>query len=410
MGRKVAVKASRINSTADLNDDTDPSHNINTNSNSNTNTSTNTGTNTNTSTNTNTNNNTDANTNTNTSTNTSTSTSTNTHTSTSTDTSTDTSADTSAVTHADADSGAVEILPYLFLGPRSAAACEPFVRARGITHVLSIGASPPGPALPRVVYTRVPMLDSPSVRIENVYQRAREAIEAVRPPENVRNRVDSDSDSHSHSHSHSSPSAPVPVQVKGKQREKEKKILVHCSTAVSRSPSIVAAYLMSEHNMSLRESLGRIVRARPAVNPNPGLFAQLKEMEVRIRGCSSLEGVDSLPGTKEERVRLFEEWERAHDVDNNEEEEEEEEWGLKKIEDEGEIDSFFPVIRTNDLCQSSRITSNLLRRLNLRSQTDNVEVDAVILYSCGICYRHNHTSRGKDQEIVDSIPLERVHT
>ncbi|OCB86438.1 hypothetical protein A7U60_g6559 [Sanghuangporus baumii] len=219
MGRKVAVKASKMNSTADLNDDTDPSHNINTNTNTNTNTSSNTGTNTNTSTNTNTNNNTDANTNTNTSTNTSTSTSTNTHTSTSTDTSTETNADTNA--DADADSGAVEILPYLFLGPRSAAASEPFIRARGITHVLSIGASPPRPALPGVVYTRVPMLDSPS----------------------------------------------------------------------------------------------------------------LKVMEVRIRGCSSLEGVDSLPGRKEERVRLFEECERAHD-DNDEEEEEEEEWGLKKIEED----------------------------------------------------------------------------
>ncbi|KAL5495698.1 hypothetical protein ACEPAI_1162 [Sanghuangporus weigelae] len=364
MGRKVAIKASKMNSTADLNDDTDPSHNISTNTNANTNTSCNSGTNTNTSTNTNTNSNADANTNTNHSTNTSTSTSTNTNTSTSTDTDTSTgteagtNADTNADANADADSGAVEILPYLFLGPRSTAASKPFIRAHGITHVLSIGASPPGPALPGLVYTRVPMLDSPSVRIENVYQRAREAIETVRPPDEVSNRVDSQS----------SPSSPVLVQAKEKQKikqnqkqkEKEKKILVHCSTAVSRSPSIVAAYLMSEHNMSLRESLGRIVRARPAVNPNPGLFAQLKEMEVRIRGYSSMEGVGNLPRRKEERVRLFEEYERAHDED----EEDEEEWGLKKIEEEGEIDSFFPVTRANYCGHSSRISSNLLRRLN----------------------------------------------
>ncbi|KAL5495699.1 hypothetical protein ACEPAI_1163 [Sanghuangporus weigelae] len=396
MGRKVAIKASKMNSTADLNDDTDPSHNISTNTNVNTNTSSNNGTNTNTSTNTNTNSNADANTTTSVSTNTSTSTSTNTDTSTSTDT--DTSTGTEADADADADSGAVEILPYLFLGPRSAAASKPFIRAHGITHVLSIGASPPGPALPGLVYTRVPMLDSPSVRIENVYQRAREAIETVRPPDEVSNRVDSQS----------SPSSPVLVQAKEKQKikqnqkqkEKEKKILVHCSTAVSRSPSIVAAYLMSEHNMSLRESLGSIVRARPAVNPNPGLFAQLKEMEVRIRGYSSMEGVESLPGRKEERVRLFEECERAHDED----EEDEEEWGLKKIEEEGEIDSFFTVIRANYCGHSSRISSNLLRRLNPRSQTDNFEVD--ILYSFRLCNRLSHTSQSKDQE---SIPLERVH-
>ncbi|KAL5534665.1 hypothetical protein ACEPAG_1129 [Sanghuangporus baumii] len=215
-----------------------------------------------------------------------------------------TNANANTNTNAESDSAAVEILPYLFLGPRSAAASESFVRAHGITHVLSIGASPPGPALPGVVYTRLSMLDNPTARIDGVYERAREAIEAVRPAglrsASDRDRVDSQSSS----------SPPVVAQAKAKlklkQSQKEKKILVHCSAAVSRSPTIVAAYLMSEHNMSLRESLGRIIRARPAVNPNPGLFAQLKEMEVRIRGCSSLEGVESLPGRKEERVRLFE--------------------------------------------------------------------------------------------------------
>ncbi|KAL5535109.1 hypothetical protein ACEPAF_3202 [Sanghuangporus sanghuang] len=213
--------------------------------------------------------------------------------------------------NADADSAAVEILPYLFLGPRSAAASESFIRAHGITHVLSIGASPPGSALPGVVYTRLSMLDSPGARIESVYERAREAIEAVRPA-GPRSPADKEAPSRVDSQS-SPPQAKTKAKQKLKlnQTRKEKKILVHCSAAVSRSPSIVAAYLMSEHNMSLKESLGRIVRARPAVNPNPGLFAQLKEMEVRIRGCSSLEGVESLPGRKEERVRLLEHEEGA---------------------------------------------------------------------------------------------------
>ncbi|KAI0051590.1 hypothetical protein FA95DRAFT_1512051 [Auriscalpium vulgare] len=55
---------------------------------------------------------------------------------------------------------------------------------------------------------------------------------------------------------------------------------------------------------SLREALGTLVRARPAVCPNPGFIAPLKNMESRVRGESSLD-VDVLPAKKEDRVALF---------------------------------------------------------------------------------------------------------
>jgi atypical dual specificity phosphatase len=82
------------------------------------------------------------------------------------------------------------------------------------------------------------------------------------------------------------------------------KIPVHCSAAVSRSPTIVAAYLMKKCDMSLKDALGLIIRARPAVCPNDGFLRQLKELEIRLRGSSSLE-VESLPSRKERRVALF---------------------------------------------------------------------------------------------------------
>ncbi|KAL5518545.1 hypothetical protein ACEPAH_227 [Sanghuangporus vaninii] len=298
-----------------------------------------------------------------------------------------TNTNTNTNANADSDSAAVEILPYLFLGPRSAAACEPFVRAHGITHVLSIGASPPGGALPGVAYARVPMLDTPGARLEGVYERAREAIGAVRP---VRPAERDEDDGEAPGDVDSQSSAPVQAKTKTKaktklkpnQSQKEKKILVHCSAAVSRSPSIVAAYLMSEHGMSLRESLGRIVRARPAVNPNPGLFAQLKEMEVRIRGCSSMEGVESLPGRKEERVRLFEHEE-----------------GARALEEKVRVVFYFLLSRIDDLRQFSWTSSNLLRRLNPRSQTDNLEADTTVYIPLGL-YQHSHTSQRKDQENI----------
>ncbi|KAF8219631.1 phosphatases II [Tricholoma matsutake] len=85
---------------------------------------------------------------------------------------------------------------------------------------------------------------------------------------------------------------------------KSGKILVHCSAAVSRSPTIVTAYLMKKHGMTLKEALGLIVRARPPACPNAGFLAQLKELEFKLYGVSSLD-VDLLPAKREDRLALF---------------------------------------------------------------------------------------------------------
>jgi atypical dual specificity phosphatase len=56
--------------------------------------------------------------------------------------------------------------------------------------------------------------------------------------------------------------------------------------------------------MSLKDALGLLVRARPAVCPRPGFIAQLKDLEMRVRGRCSLD-VDVLPGLKEARLALL---------------------------------------------------------------------------------------------------------
>jgi atypical dual specificity phosphatase len=87
------------------------------------------------------------------------------------------------------------------------------------------------------------------------------------------------------------------------------KILVHCSAGISRSPMVVAAYLMKRKGMTLKAALGQIIRVRPQVSPNAGFLQQLKEMEMELFGTavSSLEGVDELPKREKDRLALFEE-------------------------------------------------------------------------------------------------------
>jgi atypical dual specificity phosphatase len=84
------------------------------------------------------------------------------------------------------------------------------------------------------------------------------------------------------------------------------RILVHCSAGISRSPMVVAAYLMKRKGMTLRAALGQIIRVRPQISPNAGFLRQLREMEVELYGSCSLE-VEELPKREKDRLALFEE-------------------------------------------------------------------------------------------------------
>lgn len=60
-------------------------------------------------------------------------------------------------------------------------------------------------------------------------------------------------------------------------RKSDRNVLVHCFAGISRSATIVAAYLMKKHGISSGEALTRIKAARPIVEPNLGFAIQLDE-------------------------------------------------------------------------------------------------------------------------------------
>ncbi|EFJ44677.1 hypothetical protein VOLCADRAFT_82741 [Volvox carteri f. nagariensis] len=53
------------------------------------------------------------------------------------------------------------------------------------------------------------------------------------------------------------------------------RVLVHCQAGVSRSPAVVAAWLMRSRGLSADEALRLLGSRRPAVDPNEGFRAQL---------------------------------------------------------------------------------------------------------------------------------------
>ncbi|KAM5569281.1 dual specificity protein phosphatase 1-like [Rosa sericea] len=56
-------------------------------------------------------------------------------------------------------------------------------------------------------------------------------------------------------------------------------VLVHCFVGKSRSVTIVLAYLMKKHGMSLSEALEHVRSRRPQASPNAGFMSQLQDFE-----------------------------------------------------------------------------------------------------------------------------------
>eukprot|EP00795_Rhopilema_esculentum_P011452 gene11452-21657_t len=61
-------------------------------------------------------------------------------------------------------------------------------------------------------------------------------------------------------------------------------ILVHCNAGISRSATIIIAFLMIEKQLGLEDALELVKRARPASKPNPGFMKQLRHLEIELKG------------------------------------------------------------------------------------------------------------------------------
>lgn len=71
--------------------------------------------------------------------------------------------------------------------------------------------------------------------------------------------------------------------------KKGENILIHCVQGLSRSASIVIAYLMIHHKMTLIEAYTLVKMRRPLVKPNPGFIVQLLALEEKLYGSVTLD-------------------------------------------------------------------------------------------------------------------------
>ena len=127
----------------------------------------------------------------------------------------------------------------VWLGGLASACDRSALRARGITRIITAvyDVNPIFPNDPELIYLKIPVLDKPTEEIAKHFDKAVDFID-----ESVRN-------------GHG--------------------VLVHCVYGISRSSTLLCAYLMKKHNMTVANAVSYVKKKRPQVNPNNGFLLQL---------------------------------------------------------------------------------------------------------------------------------------
>lgn len=64
---------------------------------------------------------------------------------------------------------------------------------------------------------------------------------------------------------------------------KNNNIIVHCAAGMSRSATLVLAYLMIENRWQYEEAYNFVKKRRPIIDPNIGFVKQLKGLEYKLK-------------------------------------------------------------------------------------------------------------------------------
>ena len=156
------------------------------------------------------------------------------------------------------EASAQQIIPGLWIGPLMPAESKVWLDSRGITHVLDATGG---------WRRRVSALENAWVRVAPPVQEGREWLQVA-----MEDRSDFDPTPHI---------AGAVEFIRRALSTAHGAVLVHCHAGVSRSATLVAAFLIEEYNMTLRCALRVMRDARPSVRPNPGFEQKLVRFEMR---------------------------------------------------------------------------------------------------------------------------------
>lgn len=150
----------------------------------------------------------------------------------------------------------IQILPHLYLGCRRVAANWECLQRENISHVLNVTAHIPNEFEQHFTYKRIAVEDAAHVDLGAHFLGAFDFIEQA--------------------------------------RQTNKRVLVHCQAGMSRSVTIILAYLMKHYGFSMEGAYDHVKARKQNIQPNFSFMGQLLDFE-RYLSCSPAEasGVES---------------------------------------------------------------------------------------------------------------------
>ncbi len=149
-----------------------------------------------------------------------------------------------------------QILPHLYLGCRKAALCLPSLQDNGITRVLNVTSSVPNQFEQEgLIYKQIRVEDSHDVNMIQYLPEAFRFIETA--------------------------------------KESGERVLVHCHAGMSRSVTVIIAYLMKYYEHTLDSAYEFVKERKSDISPNFSFMGQLLEYDRALRPSPSDSGIGS---------------------------------------------------------------------------------------------------------------------
>lgn len=135
------------------------------------------------------------------------------------------------------------VFEFLYFGSQDIACNSNILNTLQITDILSVGVTVP--MLKDISYKFIEVYDLPSFNIKNIFDECYLYIENIR----LFNR----------------------------------RVFVHCNAGISRSPTIILAYVMKHLKIGFEDAFKLIKETRSTINPNAGFVSQLKDYEDNLK-------------------------------------------------------------------------------------------------------------------------------
>ena len=144
-----------------------------------------------------------------------------------------------------------QILDRLYLSSEDVALDRELLAKHNITHILNLTTNVPNKFEHEIIYKKLLIYDLPNQSMKSIFEESFEFID----------------------------------EALGKSPDSN--MLVHCNAGVSRSSTVVIAYLLKKRLFaSLNETYDHVKARRPAICPNPGFVRQLKELEAALNSST----------------------------------------------------------------------------------------------------------------------------